>query len=89
VINIKVLGIGCPKCKRVEQRAVAALEALAEENPSLEATIQHVTEYAEIIKYPIMATPALVVNEQVVCSGRIPREEEVVAWLKEMSEAKR
>ena len=82
MINIKVLGIGCPKCKRVEQRAVAALEALAEENPSLEATVQHVTEYAEIMKYPITATPALVVNEQVKSSGRLPRKEEIAEWIR-------
>jgi hypothetical protein len=48
VINIKVLGTGCPKCQRVEQHAVAALETLAEGNPSLEATIQHVTDLTEI-----------------------------------------
>jgi small redox-active disulfide protein 2 len=87
MIHIKVLGSGCPNCRRVEQRAVAALEALAEQDPALEATIQHVTDLAEITRYPILSTPALVINERVVCSGRIPRQEEVVAWLKEAQEA--
>ncbi len=72
MLNVKVLGAGCPKCKRVERHAVTALEVLADEDPFLEATNQHVTGYDEIIKYPIMVTPALVVNEQVVLLLRLP-----------------
>jgi len=83
MLNIKVLGPGCPNCQRVEQRAAAALEMLAEEFPSLEATIQHVTDYGEIMQYPIMSTPGLVVNENLVCAGRIPKVDEVVIWLRE------
>ena len=83
MLNIKVLGPGCINCQRVEQQAAAALEALAEENPSLEATLQHVTNRAEIMNYRILATPGLVINEQVVCAGRIPTVEEVVGWLRE------
>jgi len=81
VLSIKVLGPGCVNCYRVEQQVVAALEALAEEDPSLEATIQHVTKYNEIMKYPILFTPGLVVNEKLVCAGRIPSEAEVRQWL--------
>ena len=80
-LNIKVLGPGCINCYWVEQQVVAALEALEEEQPSLEATIQHVTEHDEIMKYPIMFTPGLVINEQLVCAGRIPSEDEVRQWL--------
>jgi len=83
MLNVKVLGPGCKKCNQVEQQAVAALETLAEEDPSVEATIQHVTEYGEIMKYPIVFTPALVVNGQVVCAGRIPTVDEVAGWLRE------
>ena len=82
-LHIKVLGPGCEACNWVEQQAIAALEVLAEENPDLEATIQHITDYAEITKYPILFTPGLVVNEKLVCAGRIPRVEEVVAWLRQ------
>ena len=82
-LSIKVLGPGCINCYRVEQQATAALEKLAEEEPTLEATLQHVTDFAEIMKYPILATPGLVVNEKLVCAGRIPKVEEVIGWLRE------
>jgi hypothetical protein len=83
MLNIKVLGPGCANCQRVEQVAGAALEGLAKEIPDLEATIQHVGEQVEIKKYPILATPGLVINENLVCAGRIPKVEEVVGWLRE------
>ncbi|MFQ6101581.1 MAG: thioredoxin family protein [Anaerolineae bacterium] len=54
MLTIKVLGPGCANCHWVERRAAAALETLAEENPALEATIQHITDYAEIMEYPIL-----------------------------------
>jgi hypothetical protein len=82
-LSIKVLGPGCANCQRVEQQAVAALEALAEEDPTLEATVQHVTDHEDIMKYPIMFTPGLVINEQLVCAGRIPAVNEVVGWMRE------
>jgi len=83
MLDIKVLGSGCAACNQVEQQAMTALEALAEEDPALEATILHVTDYGEIMKYPVMFTPALVVNEKLVCAGRIPTVEETIAWLRE------
>jgi small redox-active disulfide protein 2 len=83
-LTIKVLGPGCANCHRVEERAVEALEALAEEDSSLEATIQHVTDPDEIMEYPIMFTPGLVINENLVCAGRIPTVEEVIGWMREV-----
>jgi len=86
-LEIKILGPGCPNCHRVEENAVEALEKLSEENPSLEATVQHVTEFDEIMAYDVLATPGLVVNEEVVCAGRIPKVNEVVEWLREALDA--
>jgi small redox-active disulfide protein 2 len=76
MLHIKVLGPGCANCQRVEQMAKAVAAELG-----LEATFQKVTPWDEIMKYPILATPGLVVNEKVVCSGRLPAKSEVATWL--------
>jgi len=77
MINIKVLGSGCANCKRLEQMARKAAEDLG-----VEAEIEKVTNYNDIMKYPILSTPGLVINEKLVSSGRIPSQEEITEWLK-------
>jgi small redox-active disulfide protein 2 len=81
-LYIEVLGPGCPNCERVEEHVVIALEELGEEEPSLEATIQHVTDWDEIRSH-ILATPGLMIDHEVVCAGRIPDVDEVKGWLRE------
>ncbi len=76
MLTIKVLGPGCENCKKVESVARQAVTSLG-----VEAEIIKVTEWPEIKKYPILATPGLVVNEKLVCGGRIPNEAEVITWL--------
>ena len=76
MLNIKVLGSGCANCQRVEQMAKSVAEEIG-----LEATFQHVRDYGEIMKFGVMTTPGLVVNEKVVCSGRVPTKAEVTTWL--------
>ena len=76
MLSIKVLGPGCDNCKKVEQIAHQAVDALG-----VEAYVEKVTDYAEIHKYPILATPGLVINEKLVCAGRIPNQAEVTTWL--------
>ena len=76
MLTVKVLGPGCSNCKRLEQVTQQALEAL-----DAEATLVKVTDYAKIMQYPIMSTPALVVNEKVVVTGRVPSQAEITTWL--------
>lgn len=78
MINIKVLGSGCANCKRLEANARKTVEEL-----QLEAEIEKVTDMSEIMKWPILATPGLVINNKVVSSGRVPTEAEIAAWLKQ------
>jgi small redox-active disulfide protein 2 len=77
-MQIKVLGTGCPKCKRLEQ---LAHEAIAE--AGVEAEIVHITDMDAILQYPIVSTPGLVIDEEVKSAGRLPRKEEIIAWLRE------
>ena len=76
MLTIKVLGSGCANCKRVEQIARKAAADMA-----LEAEFVKVTDYNDILQYSILSTPGLVINEKVVCSGRIPTPAEVTTWL--------
>ena len=74
---IKILGSGCAKCNRLEQLTREAVAELG-----LTAEFEHVKEMDKIMAYPIMTTPALVVDEQVKVSGRIPSKDELLGWLK-------
>jgi len=47
----------------------------------VEAQVEKITDYAAIMQYPILSTPGLVINEKVVCSGRVPSPGEVTSWL--------
>ncbi|MGQ9714973.1 MAG: thioredoxin family protein [Anaerolineae bacterium] len=76
-MNVKVLGSGCPNCKRLEQVTREALRELG-----LDDQVEKVTNFADIVKYPILATPALVIDEKVVCFGRVPSTDEIKGWLK-------
>jgi small redox-active disulfide protein 2 len=76
MLTVKVLGSGCENCKKVEEIARKVVTMM-----SLQAKVIKVTEWVEIKKYPILGTPGLVINEKVVCAGRIPSEAEVTTWL--------
>jgi small redox-active disulfide protein 2 len=83
MMNIKVLGPGCINCQRVFQVVVDTLGELEAElgDNSLEVTLQHVTNHGEFLKYGVIFTPGLVINEQLVCGGRIPSKAEVREWV--------
>ena len=73
---IKVLGSGCVNCQTLERRAIEAVKL-----SGLDAHIEKVTDYAAIAEYGVMSTPALVVDDQVVLAGRVPKVAELQTLL--------
>lgn len=77
-MEIKILGGGCPKCERLEAVTREAVEELG-----LTASFEKVKTMPEIMAYEVLTTPALVIDEEVKSSGRIPEKEEIKNWLLE------
>ncbi len=75
MLNVKILGSGCPNCQRLERETRAALDAA-----KIPYDLIKVTDFADIAGYGVMRTPALVMNEAVVSSGRIPKSDQIVLW---------
>jgi len=71
-MNIKILGSGCANCVNLEKAAKQAVSELG-----IDATFEKVTDYADIASYNIMRTPGLVVDEEVILSGRVPTARQV------------
>jgi len=74
---IRILGTGCPKCKKLEENAKEALK-----KTGVAAEIQKVTAISDIMKYNVVMTPALVVDEQVKSSGKVLSADEIANILR-------
>lgn len=77
MISIKVLGSGCKKCQNLE----AKVRELVAAN-KIEAVVEKITDINEMVNYGIMMTPGLVINEQVKSFGIIPKDDQLLNWLK-------
>ncbi|MDO6602564.1 small redox-active disulfide protein 2 [Arenibacter algicola] len=73
---IKILGTGCPKC----QSMTGVVQNVISEN-NIDATIEKVEDIMEIMKYNVMTTPALVIDDVITIKGRVPSKDEVLALL--------
>ena len=76
MLTIKILGPGCPNCHKVEENARKAATYMG-----VQAEFTKISDYQEIQKFKILGTPGLVINDKVVCAGRIPEESEIMTWL--------
>ena len=74
---IKILGTGCPKC----QLMTDVVKDVVSEN-NIDATIEKVEDIMEIMKFNVMITPALVINDVIKIKGRVPSKEEILKLLK-------
>ena len=80
-MKIKILGGGCANCKNLEKATINALAEL-----DISADVEKVEDIQKIMSYGIMRTPALVINEKVVLSGRVPSVNEIKEILKKVQE---
>ena len=77
---IKILGPGCKNCANLEKATRQAVADLG-----VQATIEKVTDYAQIASYGVLRTPGLVVDEQLLVSGRVPDAKEIATLLAPVS----
>jgi small redox-active disulfide protein 2 len=75
-MNVKVLGTGCAKCKKLYAEAEKAIAGSGQPT-----TLEKIESLDEIMKYGVMMTPALVINEEVKSSGRLPSANEIAGWI--------
>ena len=75
-MKIKVLGPGCARCHQLEQTTREVVNELG-----IDAEIEDVKGVKKIMEYPILTTPGLVIDEKLVCSGRVPSKSEVTTFI--------
>jgi small redox-active disulfide protein 2 len=76
MLNIKVLGPGCPNCEKLE---ALCKEVLAENN--IQARIKKITDIKRFVDYGLLMTPGLIINEKLVSSGKIPSKSTLIRWI--------
>jgi len=75
-MRIKVLGPGCARCHQLEQTTREVVRELG-----IDAEIEEVKDVKKMMEYPILSTPGLVIDEKLVCSGRVPAKAEVATFI--------
>lgn len=76
MINFKILGTGCTKCKKTEEVVRQVVKEL-----DIEATIEKIEDIQKIMEYDVLSTPVLVVNEVIKIKGRVPTIQEIKSFL--------
>jgi len=75
-MKIKILGPGCARCHQMEQTTREVVKELG-----IDVTVEEVRDVKKIMEYPILTTPGLVINEKLICSGRVPTKPEVTTFI--------
>ncbi len=75
-MNIKILGPGCAKCHQLAKTTREAVEELG-----IDASMEEVKDINKVIEYQVLITPGLVLNDELVCSGRVPSKAEISQFI--------
>jgi len=75
-MKIKVLGPGCARCQQLERTTKEVVKELG-----IDAEVEEIKDMKKIMEYPILTTPGLVIDEKLVCSGRVPTKSEVTTFI--------
>jgi small redox-active disulfide protein 2 len=76
-MKVKILGTGCKKCQTLE----AKVRDVVQQN-NIDAEVEKVTDLSAIVSYGIMMTPGLVIDEKVKSYGTIPKDDQILSWLR-------
>jgi len=77
IMKALILGAGCPKCQKLEELTKKAIE-----EAGIDVEVEKITDIKRISQFGVMMTPALVIDGEVKCSGKIPTVEGIKEWLK-------
>ena len=83
MLNVKVLGPGCAKCEFLEERARLALAEIKAEFPDVDAVVEKVTDVSVFMDYGLLVTPGLVINDKLVCAGKVASPNAIAGWMRE------
>ncbi len=75
-MEVKVLGPGCAKCNKTEK----LVQEVIKEN-GIDATVEKVTDLMQIASYGVFGTPSVIVDNEVKCTGKVPKKADIMAWL--------
>ncbi len=75
-MEIKILGPGCAKCNKTEKLVLEVLE-----ETGVEADVEKVSDMMQIASYGVFNTPSVIIDNKVKCSGRVPKKQDIKAWL--------
>ncbi len=75
-MEIKVLGPGCARCRETEKLVLTAVQ-----EAGTAASVKKVTDFKEMMALGVMATPAVVIDGKVMCTGRVPSKDEILHWI--------
>ena len=76
-MEIKVCGPGCANCTKAENIVKKALA-----NAGIDAEVYKITDFTEMAKLGVLSTPAIVINGEIKCVGRVPSRDDVLEWIK-------